>query len=47
MTCTYTARFTCQASQDNPDQADSAVTFSPLKTAISVTANATTTVDIP
>lgn len=44
---TYTVAFTCQASQDNPDQADSAVTFSPVKTAISVTANATTTVDIP
>lgn len=44
---TYTVAFTCQASQDNPDQADSTVTFSPVKTAISVTANATTSVDIP
>ncbi len=48
MTGTYTvAAFTCEASQDNPDQADSAVIFSAMKTAISVTANATTTVDIP
>jgi Domain of unknown function (DUF4382) len=44
---TYTVAFTCQASQDNPDQADSAVSFTPVKTAISVTANMTTTVDIP
>jgi hypothetical protein len=44
---TYTVAFTCQAAQDNPDQADSAVTFSPVKTGIMVTANQTTTVDIP
>ena len=44
---TYTVAFTCEAAQDNPDQADSTVTFSPVKTAISVTANMTTTVDIP
>ena len=44
---TYTVAFTCQASQDNSDQADSMVTFGPIKTAIAVTANQTTTVDIP
>jgi hypothetical protein len=44
---TYTVAFTCQAAQDNPDQADSAVTFNPVKTGIMVTANQTTTVDIP
>jgi hypothetical protein len=44
---TYTVAFTCQAAQDNPDQADSTVTFNPVKTGISVTANMTTTVDIP
>jgi hypothetical protein len=43
---TYTVAFTCQAAQDNPDQADSAVTFNPVMTAISVTANMSTTVDI-
>jgi hypothetical protein len=44
---TYTVAFTCQAAQDNPDQADAVVTFNPVSTAISVTANQTTTVDIP
>jgi hypothetical protein len=44
---TYTVAFTCQAAQDNPDQADSAVKFSPVKTGIMITANQTTTVDIP
>ena len=44
---TYTVAFTCQAAQDNPDQADSAVTFSPVKTGSMVAANQTTTVDIP
>jgi hypothetical protein len=44
---TYTVAFTCQAAQDNPDQADSAVMFNPVKTGITVTANQTTTVDIP
>jgi hypothetical protein len=44
---TYTLAFTCQAAQDNPDQADAAVTFSPVKTAIVVTANQTTTADLP
>jgi hypothetical protein len=44
---TYTVAFTCQAAQDSADQADSAVTFNPVKTGIAVTANQTTTVDIP
>ncbi len=44
---TYTVAFTCQAAQDNPTQADAAVTFSPVMTAITVTANQTTTVDFP
>ncbi len=44
---TYTVAFTCQADQDNPDQADAAVTFSPVKTGIMVTANMTTTADLP
>jgi hypothetical protein len=44
---TYTVALTCQAAQDNPDQADTAVTFNPVKTGITVTANQTTTVDIP
>jgi hypothetical protein len=43
---TYTVAFTCQAARDNADQADSAVTFGAIKTAVSVTANMTTTVDI-
>ena len=44
---TYTVAFTCQAALDDPDTGDSSVTFNPVKTAISVTANMTTTVDIP
>jgi len=44
---TYTVAFTCQAAQDNPDQADAVVTFNPVSTAISVAATQTTTVDIP
>jgi Domain of unknown function (DUF4382) len=44
---TYTLAFTCQAAQDNPDQADSVVTFNPVKTGITVTAKQTTTVAIP
>jgi hypothetical protein len=44
---TYTVAFTCQAAQDNPDQADSVVTFNPIKTGITVTAKQTTTVAIP
>src|ERR1700739_2625286 len=43
---TYTVAFTCQAAQDNPDQADAVVKFSPIMTAITVVANQTTTVDI-
>jgi hypothetical protein len=44
----YTVAFTCDAAQDNPAQADSAtVKFNPVKTGITVTANQTTTVDIP
>ncbi len=44
---TYTVAFTCQAAQDNPDQADSAVTFNPVKTGITVAAKQTITADIP
>jgi Domain of unknown function (DUF4382) len=44
---TYTLAFTCQAALDNPDQADSALLFDPVKTDIAVVANQTTTVDIP
>jgi len=43
---TYTVALTCQVAQDNADQADSAVTFGAVKTAVSVTANMTTTADI-
>jgi hypothetical protein len=43
----YTLAFTCQADQDNPDQADGAVTFSPVSTGVTVTANQTTTADLP
>jgi len=43
----YTLAFTCQAAQDNPDQADSAVTFTPVKSGITVTAGQTITVDLP
>jgi hypothetical protein len=42
----YTVAFTCEAAQDNPDQADPAVRFSPVKT-IAVTAGQTTTVNSP
>ncbi len=44
---TYTLAFTCEAAEDNPDQADPAVTFKPVKTGIAVTAGQTTMVDIP
>jgi hypothetical protein len=44
---TFTLAFTCQADQDNPDQPDSAVTFSPVNTGITVTASETTTADLP
>jgi Domain of unknown function (DUF4382) len=43
----YTVALTCEAAQDNPDQPDPAVKFSPVKTGIVVTAGQTTTVDIP
>ena len=43
----YTLAFTCQAAQDNPAQADPAVTFSPVKSGIAVTAGQTATVDLP
>ena len=44
---TYTLAFTCEAAQDNPDQADSAVKFTPVKSGIMVSANQTATVDLP
>ena len=44
---TYTLAFTCQATADNPAQADSTVTFNPVKTGIVVTADTTTTVNLP
>lgn len=44
---TYTLAFTCQASADNPAQADASVTFSPVKTGIVVTADQTTTANLP
>jgi hypothetical protein len=43
----YTVAFTCQADQDNPDQADTAVSFNPIKSGLTVTAKQTLTVDIP
>jgi len=43
---TYTVAFTCQADQDNPDQADSAVVFNPVSSAITVAAKQTITLDI-
>ena len=42
----YTVAFTCGSAADDPDQADSTVTFTPVKTGITVTANMTTTADI-
>jgi Domain of unknown function (DUF4382) len=44
---TYTLAFTCQASADNPAQADAGVTFNPVKTGIVVTADQTTTANLP
>jgi hypothetical protein len=44
---TYTLAFTCQASADNPVQADPSVTFNPVKTGIVVTADTTTTANLP
>jgi len=43
----YTVAFTCQAALDNPDKADGAVIFNPVKTGISVVVTQTITVDIP
>ena len=46
----YTLAFTCQATLDNPDQADTTAvkfTLTPIKTGITVVAKQTTTVDIP
>jgi hypothetical protein len=43
----YTVAFTCQATHDNRAQADPAVKFDPVKTGISVSADQTTTVNIP
>jgi hypothetical protein len=43
----YTVALTCEAAQDNPDQADPAVVFNPVKTGVAVTAGQTSTVDIP
>jgi len=43
----YTVAFTCEAAQDNPDQADPGVIFNPVKTGVVVTAGQTTTIDIP
>lgn len=43
----YTVAFTCQAGQDNPDQADSTVIFNPVKSGLTVTAKQTLTVDFP
>lgn len=44
---TYTVAFTCQAAQDQPDQADATVTFAPVKSGIAVTAAGTTTANLP
>jgi hypothetical protein len=44
---TYTVAFTCQAGEDDPDQADISVTFNPVKIGITVVAKQTTTVDFP
>ena len=43
---TYTVAFTCQAANDVATQLDN-LTFSPIKTGITVTAGQTTTVDFP
>ena len=43
---TYTLALTCQAAQDNPAQADPAVTFGPVITGVVVTADQTTMVNI-
>jgi len=43
---TYTVAFTCQAAADDPDKADSVVTFTPVSAGVKVTANMTTSVDL-
>jgi hypothetical protein len=43
---TYTLAFTCHAADDNPAQANPAVTFGPIVTGIIVTADKATTADI-
>jgi hypothetical protein len=43
---TYTLAFTCEASSDNPAQADASVVFSKTVTGIAVAADATTTANI-
>jgi hypothetical protein len=46
---TYTVAYTCQADEDNPDQADPSVVFDPdtVVPGVVVTAGATTDVDLP
>jgi hypothetical protein len=44
---TYTLAFTCQAAADKLTQADPGVTFNPVKTGIVVTADMTTTANLP
>jgi len=44
---TYSLAFTCEATLDNSDQADTAVIHSRVKTGISVVARQIKTVDIP
>jgi len=44
---TYTLAFTCQAASDNLAQADPTVTFNPVKTGVVVTADLTTTANLP
>jgi hypothetical protein len=43
----HTVAFTCQAAQDDPDQADATVMFPSVNTGITVAAHQTTIVDIP
>lgn len=43
---TYTVAYTCQAAQDNPDQNDH-LTFNPIKSAVTVSAGQTTSVNLP
>ena len=43
----YTLALSCQADLDDPDLADAAVTFAPVKTGITVTATQTANADLP